>query len=49
MRRRRPSPVQPFDSVPDAVVEAARRVFDAVWARPFTMAWSAVRDRFGTE
>lgn len=30
MRRRTPSPIAPFDVVPESVVEAARRLFDLV-------------------
>ena len=33
MRRKSPSPIPPFDEVPESVVEAARRLFDLVIER----------------
>mgnify|MGYP001555962018 CR=1 FL=1 len=34
MRQRRPSPVRPFDVVPPSVVDAAKRLFEAVRQAP---------------
>jgi hypothetical protein len=46
MRRRQESPIQPFDVVPQSVVDAARRLFDAVRGSQGTSrAWVSLVDR----